>query len=82
MCRPHEGLLLTQLLLTLGPPPPLQGQHTDRLLTICYLPVNLAVIAALVHWHDALRPRLRILGGLLGFTLAMSLIPLVSGEVG
>ena len=55
-----------------------QGKHTDRLLTISYLPVNLAVIATMVHMHSRVRPRLRIVGGLLGFTLAISAVPLVS----
>lgn len=54
-----------------------QGKHTDRLLTVSYLPVNLIVIAAMVRWHAHVRPRLRILGGLAGFTLAISAVPLV-----
>ena len=66
-------------LLFLGVPvlPPLQGRHVDRLMTISYLPVNLVVIAAMVHFHLRVRPRLRILGGLLGFTLSISAVPLV-----
>lgn len=56
---------------------PVQGKHTDRLLTVSYLPVNLVVIAAMVRWHARVRPRLRILGGLAGFTLAISAVPLV-----
>jgi equilibrative nucleoside transporter 1/2/3 len=48
-----------------------QGKHTDRLLTVCYLPTNLIVIAAMVHWHGRIRTRLRITAGLLGFTLAL-----------
>lgn len=55
-----------------------QGKHTDRLLTVSYLPANLVVIAAMVHYHAHMRPRLRIMGGLLGFTLAVSAVPLVS----
>ena len=46
-------------------------------MTISYLPVNLVVIAAMVHFHLRVRPRLRILGGLLGFTLSLSAVPLV-----
>lgn len=55
----------------------MQGKHTDRLLTVSYLPINLVVIAAMVRWHASVRPRLRILGGLGGFTLAISAVPLV-----
>ena len=46
-------------------------------MTISYLPVNLVVIAAMVHLHLRVRPRLRILCGLLGFTLSISAVPLV-----
>ena len=62
------------------PPPPLadeQGKHVDRLFTIVYLPTNLAVLAAMIHWHANIRPKLRIVGGLSGFTLAMLGVPLV-----
>lgn len=55
----------------------MQGKHTDRLMTISYLPVNLVVIAALVRWHAHVHTRLRILSGLAGFTLAVSAVPLV-----
>lgn len=51
--------------------------HTDRLLTISYLPCNLVVIAAMVHWHARVHPRLRILGGLAGYTLAVAAVPLL-----
>ena len=51
-------------------------------MTISYLPVNLVVIAAMVHCHAAVRPRLRILGGLLGFTLSISAVPLVRAAPG
>ncbi|KAL4428588.1 hypothetical protein ABPG77_008900 [Micractinium sp. CCAP 211/92] len=53
------------------------GKHTDRLLTVAYLPVNLVVIAAMVHWHARLRPALRISAGLVGFTLAIAAVPLL-----
>ena len=70
---------LSAPLLTSSPPPlPLQGKHTDRLATISYLPVNLVVIAAMVRCHAVVRPRLRIMSGLLGYTLAISAVPLVS----
>lgn len=56
----------------------LQGAHTDRLLTISYLPVNLAVIAAMVRLHGRISTRLRVLGGLAGFTATVATVPLVS----
>jgi hypothetical protein len=65
---------------TLPPHPPsspIQGKHTDRLLTVCYLPVNLVVIAAMVHWNGRVRPRLRVIAGLLGFTFALLAVTLV-----
>ena len=54
-----------------------QGRHTDRLLTVCYLPVNLATVCAMVCLHGAVRPRLRIQAGLGGFTLALTAVTLV-----
>lgn len=56
----------------------LQGRHTDRLLTVAYLPANLAVVAAMVALHGALRPRLRGVVGLLGFSLALLAVTWVS----
>ncbi|KAL4434383.1 hypothetical protein ABPG75_000824 [Micractinium tetrahymenae] len=53
------------------------GKHTDRLLTVAYLPINLVVIAAMVHWHARMRPVLRIVTGLVGFTLAIAAVPLL-----
>lgn len=47
------------------------GKHTDRLLTATYLPANLAVVLAMVLTHGRLRPRVRVVGGLLGFTAAI-----------
>lgn len=54
-----------------------QGQHTDRLLTVFYLPSNLLMVSAMVATHGAVRPRLRITAGLLGFTLALAAVTLV-----
>lgn len=54
-----------------------QGRHTDRLLTVCYLPVNLATVCTMVCFHRAVRPRLRIQAGLGGFTLALTAVTLV-----
>ena len=51
--------------------------HLDRLITVSYLPTNLAVLAALIHHHHRVRPSLRILGGLSAFVVAVSLMPLV-----
>ena len=56
----------------------LQGRHADRLFTVCYLPVNLAVLLLVVRHHTRVRPLLRIVGGFVGFTLAVSAVPLVS----
>lgn len=53
----------------------LQGKHIDRLFTITYLPINLVMLAAMIRWHAAVRPRLRIVGGLSGFTLASKCCP-------
>lgn len=48
---------------------------------MAYLPVNLVVIAAMVHWHArVLRPWLRVMAGLVGFTLAIAAVPLVRCE--
>ncbi len=52
----------------------LQGQHTDRLLTATYLPANLAVVSAMTALHGAVRPRLRVVSGLLGFALALAAV--------
>lgn len=56
----------------------LQGRHTDRLLTATYLPANLAVLAALTAAHGAVRPKLRIVAGLAGFSLALSAVTQVN----
>lgn len=58
--------------------PFLQGRHADRLFTVSYLPVNFLVLLAVIRHHTCLRPSVRIVGGFLGFTLAVSAVPLVS----
>lgn len=56
---------------------PYRGRHADRLFTICYLPINLLVLLAIVRHHSHVRPVLRIVGGFVGFTVAVSAVPLV-----
>jgi equilibrative nucleoside transporter 1/2/3 len=58
------------------------GRHTDRLLTVSYLPVNLATVSAMVCLHGAVRPRLRIQAGLSGFTLALAAVTLMNHSSG
>ncbi|GAB4815688.1 hypothetical protein N2152v2_002734 [Parachlorella kessleri] len=53
------------------------GRHADRLFTVCYLPVNLLVLLLVVRHHTRVRPLLRIVGGFVGFTLAVSAVPLL-----
>lgn len=49
----------------------------DRLITVCYLPVNLLFIASFIHFHEVVRSRPRILGGFGAFTLAVTAMPLL-----
>lgn len=57
-------------------PPPIQGHHMDRLLTVAYLPTNLATLALLMRSHPRLPPRRRIPAGLLGYAAIMGAVPL------
>ena len=54
------------------------SQHVERLVTVVYLPVNLAVLLAMIRYHHhALATKLRIVGGFVIFTLAVSVMPWV-----
>ena len=58
--------------------PHLQGQHTDRLITVCYLPVTLAMLLLMIHYNDRTNIALRIVGGMAGFCISMIAVPVVS----
>ena len=60
--------------------PPTQGKHVDRLMTVCYLPANLLTLGVIIWARLLARPKLRVVGGMLGFALAMLLVALVRGE--
>lgn len=53
------------------------GYHVDRLLTVCYLPVNFLVLLAFIYAHDRVQQRLRIVAGFIVFTVAVSLTPVI-----
>jgi equilibrative nucleoside transporter 1/2/3 len=54
-----------------------QGYHVDRLLTICYLPVNFLVLLAFIYAHDRVQQKLRIVAGFVSFTVAVLLTPVM-----
>jgi len=54
-----------------------QGVHVDRLITVCYLPFNLIVLALLIHYHGVISARLRVVAGFAVFTLAAAAMPLL-----
>lgn len=51
--------------------------HVDRLVTVTYLPINFIVLAFLVRHHVHVRPKLRIIGGFVIFSVAVLAMPLV-----
>ena len=59
------------------PPPPPPPTHPPHPITVAYLPVNLAVLCACIHFHARLRPALRVLVGFAGFCVSVGLMPLV-----
>ena len=56
----------------------MQGRHTDRLITVCYLPVTLVMLLVMIHYNHRTNIALRISGGMAGFCLSMIAVPLVS----
>lgn len=56
----------------------MQGQHTDRLITVCYLPVTLVMLLVMIHYNHRTNIALRVSGGMAGFCLSMTAVPLVS----
>lgn len=54
-----------------------QGRHADRLFSICYLPVQLLVLASMMYDESRWPTRPRILLGLAGFCVAMIIVPAV-----
>ena len=55
-----------------------QGRHTDRLITVCYLPITLVMLLVMIHYNHCTNIALRISGGMAGFCLSMIAVPLVS----
>ncbi|KAF8069407.1 ETN8 [Scenedesmus sp. PABB004] len=54
------------------------GRHVDRLFTVTYLPICLALLGVMIRWSGLpLRPR--ILTAFAGFTAVMLVVPLVDG---
>ncbi|DBA79274.1 TPA: hypothetical protein ACH3X2_007822 [Trebouxia sp. C0005] len=53
------------------------GQHTDRLITVCYLPVTLAMLLLMIHYNDRTNIALRIVGGMAGFCISMIAVPML-----
>ena len=56
----------------------LQGRHTDRLITVCYLPVTLVMLLVMIHYNHHTNLKVRVLLGMAGFVCAMVAVPLVS----
>ena len=56
----------------------MQGRHTDRLITVCYLPVTLVMLLVMIHYNHRTNIALRISGGMAGFCVSMIAVPLVS----
>lgn len=56
----------------------LQGRHTDRLITVCYLPVTLMMMLVMIHYNHRTNIALRIVGGMAGFCISMIAVPVVS----
>lgn len=56
------------------------GKHVDRLITVCYLPVNLLVLAILMFCdsrHENRWTRTRIFFGFCIYSISMFLVPLL-----
>ena len=51
-----------------------QDRHVDRLFTVCYLPVDLAVTGAMLHFHSALPLRPRAIIGFSGMLASLALV--------
>lgn len=68
----HKFVLINTALMTV------QGRHTDRLITVCYLPVTLAMLLLMIHYNDRTNIALRIVGGMAGFCVSMIAVPVVS----
>lgn len=49
----------------------------DRLITVCYLPLNLLVLTLLIPLHNSGHSLKRILSGFVVFALSMLIVPLV-----
>lgn len=56
----------------------MQGRHTDRLITVCYLPVTLVMLLVMIHFNHHTNLTLRILLGMAGFCCSMIAVPVVS----
>lgn len=54
-----------------------QGRHTDRLITVCYLPVTLVMLLVMIHYNHHTNLKVRVLMGMAGFVCAMIAVPLV-----
>lgn len=55
----------------------LQGKHVDRLITVCYLPLNLMVLTLLIPLHNSGHSVTRVLSGFIVFALSMLIVPIV-----
>eukprot|EP00890_Picochlorum_soloecismus_P002005 jgi/Picsp_1/2805/NSC_01031-R1_equilibrative nucleoside transporter len=53
------------------------GKHVDRLITVCYLPLNLMVLALLIPLHNSGHSVKRVLFGFIVFALSMLIVPLM-----
>eukprot|EP00877_Chromochloris_zofingiensis_P005576 jgi/Chrzof1/15019/Cz09g24060.t1 len=53
------------------------GRHMDRLFTVCYMPVCLALVGAQIKWRGIVSHRVRILTSFAGFSTVMLLVPVV-----
>lgn len=53
------------------------GHHTDRLITVCYLPVTLVMMLVMIHYNHRTNIALRIVGGMAGFCISMIAVPVV-----
>ena len=57
---------------------PLQGDHMDRLFTICYLPMCLLLLVVMMHYGPGVAdPHTRITAGYVGFIAVTILMPVV-----
>ena len=49
----------------------------DRLITVCYLPLNLMVLTLLIPLHNSGHSVKRVLSGFIVFALSMLIVPVV-----